>query len=275
MARNIRRQGIDFATGETLLARGQCLSPEMLGLISAANVAQVQVIRKPIVALLATGIELVEPGTRLEQDQIFNSTTVALGALIEKWGGIVQYNGIAKDTIDSINAKINQMAKPDVIVPVGGASVGDHDLVKPVFCERGTQIIFDKVAIKPGKPTWFGTMENALVLGLPGNPASALVCAHVFLQPLLTKLTGTQARLDLISTIVKAPLRANGPRETYSRGQFANHNGIIEVVPMPNQDSSLLSPFQTANCLLRRAANSPSAKPGDIVDILPLDRALL
>ncbi len=273
--RNIRRKGIDFETGKTLLAQGQCLSPEMLGLISAANVAQVSVIRKPIVALLATGNELVEPGTRLKQDQIINSTTTALGALIEKWGGIVQYNGIAEDTTDSINAKINQMAKPDVVVPVGGASVGDQDLVKPVFCERGTQIIFDKVAIKPGKPTWFGTMENVLVLGLPGNPASALVCAHIFLRPLIANLIATQAQQALVRAIVKEPLPANGPRETYSRGRFVNHNARLEVVPMPNQDSSLLSPFQTANCLLRRNANAPSAKAGDIVDIMPLDRALL
>ena len=157
-------------------------------------------------------------------------------------------------------------------MPVGGASVGDHDHMKTVFAELGFQPIFSKVAVRPGKPTWMSQNGDRLVLGLPGNPASALVCAHLFLRPLIARLLGSEDLQPTVRASLLAPVSANGGRESFLRGRLSySDNGERVVLPADNQDSSLLSPFVTSNALLHRPINAPALEVGDHVDCVLLD----
>jgi len=270
--RNIRAAGIDFNAGDELIPNGFRLAARQLSICAAANHAEIEVRREPRVALLANGDELRPPGSALQPGQIIASNEYSLTALIEAWGGSVLNLGIAPDDPAEIRARIEAAASADVFVPVGGASVGDHDHMKTVFADLGFETIFSKVAVRPGKPTWMSRNQNRLVLGLPGNPASALVCAHLFLKPLLAKLLGAEELQPTIRAALKAPLSANGRRESFLRGHSSySDTGEREVLPADNQDSSLLSPFVTSNVLIHRPIDSPALGAGDIVDCVPLD----
>jgi len=270
--RNIRAAGIDFNAGDELIPNGFRLAARQLSICAAANHAEIEVRRAPRVALLANGDELRPPGSALQPGQIIASNEYSLTALIEAWGGSVLNLGIAPDDPAEIRARIEAAASADVFVPVGGASVGDHDHMKTVFADLGFETIFSKVAVRPGKPTWMSRNQNRLVLGLPGNPASALVCAHLFLKPLLAKLLGAEELQPTIRAALKAPLSANGRRESFLRGHSSySDTGEREVLPADNQDSSLLSPFVTSNVLIHRPIDSPALGAGDIVDCVPLD----
>jgi molybdopterin molybdotransferase len=166
----------------------------------------------------------------------------------------------------------NGLAENDLLVLVGGASVGDHDHARPALLKLGLQMRVNKVALRPGKPTWFGHALNKPVLGLPGNPASALVCAHLFLKPLLEAMLGLGGDVTLLKARLTATLPANGEREHYLRARLScDAQGALTVEAFEQQDSSLLSIFAAANALIRLPANAPSAAQGALVDVLPLD----
>ena len=270
--RNIRAAGLDFSKGDTLIPAGSKIEPRQLSLIAAANIPDVDVRRKPRVALLANGDELRVPGSELEPGQIVASNGFSLAALIEAWGGEVVDLGILPDDRDEITRRIRATEGVNIFVPVGGASVGDHDHMKPVFEALGYSPIFSKVAIKPGKPTWLYENEDKRVLGLPGNPASAIVCAHLFLRPLLRVVQGADPAQDWLNAELDGGIPANGGRESFLRAQiYFTRGGQARVSSAPNQDSSLLRPFLEANALIHRPSNESSVSEGDLVRCVRLD----
>ena len=265
--RHIRQAGIDFKAGDTLLAQGTQIGPMDIAVAAAANHAALPIYKRPVIALIANGDELKAPGSAVTDTDIISSNPAGLGALIRHWGGEVMDMGIASDSLESITALIHKAKKADIIVPVGGASVGDHDYMRDAFKACGLTSIFEKVAVRPGKPTWFGQMGQQRVLGLPGNPASATVCAHLFLKILM----GANQALRFAKSRITQPLPDNGPRETYMRALAkVSHSGQLEVTPFPRQDSSLLTPLTKANVLIRLPVNSGPWKTGELLDILPL-----
>lgn len=270
--RNIRKAGIDFHSGDVLVCAGDKLHSLHGSVLAAANIDVVSVRRRPRVALFSNGDELREPGADLRPGQIINSNHFALEEMIKNWGGVPDYLGCAPDDEGAIEGFFKRAASADAIVPIGGASVGDYDYVKTAFEKAGGKTDFQKIAVKPGKPTWFGRIGEARVLGLPGNPASAIVCAALFLQPLVLRLLGQSIKsLASESAKLSTPLTANGNRESYLRA-VATYNETRDciVAPAPNQDSSLLSPFLTANALIRRKPNAPAVDLQDEVEIVRL-----
>ena len=261
LARNIRKAGQDFALDDTLIPAGTRLDWRHIALIAAANIAEIEVIKTPNVAILSNGNELKDPGSAISKGQIVNSNPYALAALIESWGGVATILPVANDSVESITKRITQSSEADIILPVGGASVGDHDHMKPAFSGAGLDLKFSKIAVKPGKPTWFGTLGKQRVLGLPGNPASALVCAHLFLKPLMGVSTGETRSAKLLS-----PLTASGPRETYARGRVDDG----EITLFPKQDSALISPFPEANALIQIPTNAGPWKAGETLNYIAL-----
>jgi len=267
---NIREAGIDFSVGAVLKRRGARLSAIDLGLIASSNVSTVSVSRRPLVAYFDNGDELVEPGAALEEGRIVGSNRFALEALVAAWGGSPRYLGRAADDPREVRRKFAEAAGADVVVAVGGASVGDHDYVRRAFEDAGGKIAFTKVSVKPGKPTWFGRLDGACVIGLPGNPASSIVCAILFVKPLIAGLLGESARGGAICASLSAPTKENGARESYLRGQLiGDRTGRLMVTPFVKEDSSLMTPLALGNCLIRRPANAPAAAAGEVVDCIP------
>lgn len=270
---NIRAAGGDFRSGDTLLAEGVVIDPWRLSLVASAGLARVPVARRPRVAILATGDELVPPGAAPRPDQIFESGSFSLAALIGAWGGEAFRLSAQADDAAAIAAAAAPI-EADLIVTIGGASVGDHDLVKPALKTLGLELVVETVAVRPGKPTWSGTLaDGRRVLGLPGNPASALVCAELFLRPLLAALTGADSEIRLTPARLVAPLAATGPREHWMRARLAvDAEGRLTANAFPDQDSSLIGVFSQADALLRRRPGAPAAQAGDTVEVLPLRR---
>lgn len=270
--RHIRPAGGDFKQGDVLLPAGVRLGPRQLSICAAGNHATLTVLRRPRIALLANGDELRPPGTPLAPGEIIASNEYSLSALIEAWGGEVVNLGIAPDDPDAIKRHIQSGDATDVFVPVGGASVGDHDHMKTVFADLGFAPSFAKVAVRPGKPTWLSRRGAQAVLGLPGNPASALVCAHLFLRPLIQHMLGLDTVTSQVRARVLEPAEANGRRLSFLRGRLSYSETGERLVSMAeNQDSSLLSPFVTANALVERAIDAPALEIGDEVTCLLLD----
>jgi molybdopterin molybdotransferase len=225
------------------------------------------------VAILATGDELVPPGAAPRPDQIFESGSFALAALIQAWGGDAFRLTAAADDAAAIAAAV-QPIDADLIVTIGGASVGDHDLVKPALKTLGLALAVETVAVRPGKPTWFGTLgDGRRVLGLPGNPASALVCAELFLRPLLAALSGGDREVRLVPAVLSHPLPAGGPREHWMRATLTvDADGRAVATTFPDQDSSLVGVFARADALVRRSVETPATGTGEVVEVLPLRR---
>jgi molybdopterin molybdotransferase len=269
----IRREAGDFAAGDPLLSAGARLDPWRLTLAAAAGLPTVEVAAQPRLALLSTGEEVVPPGGSPGPFQIFNSGTTALSALAGAWGAAVSPLGIAGDDDAAIAAAVAG-AGGDLVVTLGGASVGDHDRVKPALGRLGLRLLVESVALRPGKPTWFGVLgDGRLVLGLAGNPASSMVCAELFLRPLLRALQGAAPQTRLARARLAAPLPANGQREHWMRARLGEDEaGGRSAIAMPDQDSSLVTVFAEADALLKRPVGAPAAATGDIVEVLPLDR---
>lgn len=264
-SQNVRKAGIDFVEGAQILPSGARIGPAALAVAAAANYDELTVFIQPKVALLANGDELKSPGTQLARGQIVNSNPPALAALIRAWGAEPIDLGIASDSVADIQAHIERAKTADIIVPVGGASVGDHDYMQAAFAGLGFENIFSKIAVRPGKPTWFAAKGRQRVLGLPGNPASALVCAHLFLAPLINPASGHKLSPAALGT----DLPANGPRTSFLRAQASiDESGRLIATAAKNQDSSLLTPFLTANCLIARAPNTPALPAGAPIHIL-------
>jgi molybdopterin molybdotransferase len=267
---HVRPAGADFRAGARLEAPRR-LSPADLALAAAMNAPALTVTRRPDVALIATGDELVLPGESPRDDQIVASNTYGLKALIEAEGATARLLPIARDDRESLQAVLALAADADIIVTVGGASVGDHDLVGDVAAGLGLERSFYKIAMRPGKPLMAGRLGEAALLGLPGNPVSALVCGHLFLVPMLRAFLGLKAGARRRRKArLGADLGPNGPREHYMRAEVFPTGEIPEIVPFDRQDSSLLSIFARANGLLVRPIGDGPRAAGELVDYLPV-----
>ena len=270
---HIRQAGQDFTAGTRLLDAGVRLDAWRLSLVAAAGLAEVFVRTRPRVAVLCTGDELVPPGTTPAMDQIYESGSAAVMALIEQWGGEAAFIGTAADDLEALHATLAAI-EADLIVTIGGASVGDHDLVKPALMRLGLVTDFASLNLRPGKPTSFGVLDSgAHVLGVPGNPASAFVVAQLLLKPWLEAALGLPVTALFVKAVTAADIPANGPRESYLRAALdVTEDGRLRVTPFSDQDSSLVSVFARAGALVRIESNAAGVAAGGLVDILRLER---
>ena len=263
---NVRRLGADFRIGDTLAAPRR-LSPSDIALLAAMNIAKVPVTRRPVVAIIATGDELVQPGETPGPDQIIASNSYGLQALLQALGAEARLLPIARDTLDSLAFCLKLAEGADLILTIGGASVGDHDLVGQAAGLAGIEQAFYKVAMRPGKPLMAGRLGNAMMIGLPGNPVSAMVCGHVFVAPVIRAMQGLPAQATPRQpAVLAADLPANGPREHYIRA----HHTPDGVAAFDKQDSSLLTVLSAADCLIIQPAGDAARRPGDMVQIIPI-----
>jgi molybdopterin molybdotransferase len=274
-ARNIRRKGLDFSAGEVTLAAGRRLGPRQLALAAAMNHASVPVHRRPSVAILATGDELVPPGAAPGPGQIVHSNGFALMAIVRAEGAEALDLGIVPDRLDATVAAVRRAReeRTDVLVTTGGASVGDYDFVHKALATEGMALSFWKVAMRPGRPLMHGRLDGMQVLGLPGNPVSSFVCATLFLVPLLRILAG---RSDIGPPIEEAVLGSalpqNDERADYLRAALSRRpeDGIRVATAFPKQDSSMLLSLAHADCLIIREPFAPAAEAGSACAILNL-----
>lgn len=263
---HIRPQGQDFRVGDSLQPRR--LRANDLALLAAMNIGLVTVTRRPVVALIATGDELVMPGESPRPDQIIASNSFALKALVEAEGGVARLLPIARDSEAELAAVFDLARDADLIVTIGGASVGDHDLVARV---AGLERAFWKIAMRPGKPLMAGRFNDTPMLGLPGNPVSAIVCGHLFLLPMVRAMLGDPAPAPQPRQAQLAvDLPANGPRAHYMRARLIPSAGLPAINPFGRQDSALLSILGQADALLIRPEGDGPRGAGDPVDYLPL-----
>ncbi|SDR06801.1 gephyrin-like molybdotransferase Glp [Pseudovibrio sp. Tun.PSC04-5.I4] len=272
----IRPAGLDFKEGEVLLKQGDILGFRELALAGAMNHATLPLHKKPLVAILANGDELVEPGETPGPNQIIASNQVGIAEFVRSLGGTPLMLGIAPDQPQEITARVKQAieAKADVLVTLGGASVGDHDLIQDVLGAEGMELGFWRIAMRPGKPLMAGSLGPMKVLGLPGNPVSSLVCALLFLGPLLNKMLGrtvTQTNQNVIKATLTAALPENDLRQDYLRAQVTTDDqGNLTTEPFAKQDSSMLALLAKADALIIRKPHAAAANVGDQVDLLKL-----
>jgi len=269
----VRPAGLDFRTGDILLQAGALLTPRSLGLVAAMNRTSFSVRRRPNVAILSSGDELIEPGGTLKPTQNVNANAHTLCSLVRILGGKPILLGIAQDTRKSLLALIQGASEVDLLVTSGGASVGDHDLVRSVLCKEGLELDFWGVAARPGKPTLFGRFRGTPLLGLPGNPVSTVVGGILFLRPALEALLGIPASIDPTERArLTASLEKNGPRKAYlSAKSMREADGTCLVTPFLQQDSSMLAQVVSADCLVIRPPEAPAAIIGESVEILRLN----
>ena len=252
---HIRAKGLDFVEGEVLLPAGTRLGMRQMSLAAALNHGEVPVRARPRVALIATGDELVPPGSELGPNQITASNSFGIAALVETLGGTPIDLGIIPDDRAALAAAIDRATASgaDILVTLGGASVGEHDFVREILMDRGMDLDFWKIAMRPGKPLMFGRIGPMRVLGLPGNPVSSLVCALLFLKPLMQRLLGLPLVDETEMAELGAPVRANDKRQDYVRASLIDlPDGRHIATPLPRQDSSMLSTFAQALCLIVR-----------------------
>jgi molybdopterin molybdotransferase len=267
-ARHIRRAGGDFRAGEVLLEAGRLLDARAIVSAAAADVAEVEVARRPLVQILGTGDELAEPGAAAStREQIPESVSFGVAALVGDWGGIVTARKRLRDNVAELEQAASEaVGVSDLVVVTGGASVGEKDFAKAMFEPLGLELIFSKVAIKPGKPVWLGRAGETLVMGLPGNPTSALVTGRLLLAPLLAGLCGR--RIEDALRWRQAPLATGltqcGARETFHRARWSGQS--VDV--LSNQDSSAQKMLAEADLLVRQRASGPAARRGEPVDVL-------
>lgn len=278
--RFIRRAGLDFTVGEVLLTTGTTLDARRLALAAAAGHPRLAVRRRPLVAILATGDELVAPGAAPAWDQIVASNSLALAALAAEAGAEILDLGIAADDHGALEDAVRRAreARADLLVTLGGASVGDHDLVQAALAREGLELGFWRVALRPGKPLMHGRLGDMLVIGLPGNPVSSIVCGLLFVVPAIRALQGDpQAGADRSEpATLGRDLPANDGRADYMRASLNLATGRLPVaMPEQRQDSSMLAVLGRAEALLIRAPHEPAARAGDPCRIIRLDRRLL
>ena len=273
LAQHVRARGIDFHAGDILLRKGAPLDGVAISLAASAGLPALQVYKKPRIAILATGDEIVPPGGDPGPHQIFESGSFGIAALAKAWGAEAWRVKAQSDDVSSIAAAVEAaLADADMLITIGGASVGDHDLVRPALATFDAKFAVEKIGVRPGKPTFFAQTKLGPVLGLPGNPASGLVCAHLFLKPLIEACFGRYGAPILIQALLDAPLPKNGPREHYLRSVLRFEGAQMRVRAAETQDSSLISVFQAANALIRRLPNAPAAQSGELVEIVHLGR---
>ncbi|ANT51815.1 gephyrin-like molybdotransferase Glp [Mesorhizobium amorphae] len=270
--RNIRRLGLDFTRGDVLLEKGRLLDPAALSLAASANHPEVTVVKRPLVAIIATGDELLPPGSALGPDQIISSNAYGVAAAAQSVGARALDLGIAADRKEAIAALVKQAVEQgaDVIVTLGGASVGDHDLIHDVLTGEGMTLDFWKIAMRPGKPLMFGRLGEISCIGLPGNPVASLVCSQLFLKPLLARLGGRDFRQDIRAARLGTAMPANDLRQDYVRAVVLEEAGALVATPFGIQDSSMLRMLADANGLIVREPFAPAAAAGAACSVLML-----
>lgn len=272
----VRTAGMDFKEGDVLLPKGRLLSARDIGLAAAMNRPWVTVARKPRIAILATGNEVVMPGDPVGPNQILSSNSLSLMAMVRAFGGEPINLGIAKDDEDSLHLMVSGVKKADMLITIGGASVGDYDLVQKVLGEEGMKLDFYKVAMKPGKPLIFGHVGDTAVLGLPGNPVSANVTGLIFLRAAMEVMLGRPGELETATAPLAVDVPENGPRQEYMRATLERReDGVWAANPFKAQDSALLARLAAADCLVIRPPHAPAAKTGETVEIVPLPKGTL
>ena len=264
----IRKKGCDYKAGKILLKKGKILRSFDIALLASMNIPLLKVTRRPRVSIISTGDELVAPGNLPNNNQIVASNTYGLKALLNKWGATSHILPIARDNKTSLEKALDLAVPADLVITIGGASVGDHDYVSEVFNKIKVKHSFYKVAMRPGKPILAGKNNNTIFVGLPGNPVSALVCAHLFLKPLIGKMLGTNELNNIEKKgLLQNDLPRNAVRKHFMRAFLKNGQLLVSK----KQDSSLLSVLQKANALVIRQPNEPSAKKGDLITYIKLD----
>jgi molybdopterin molybdotransferase len=268
---HIRRRAGDFAAGATLLAPGRRLTARDIGIAASADRPWLCVHRRPRVAILSTGDEVARPGEPVPPGGVISSNSLALAAMVRAAGGVPVDLGIAPDDRDTIAAAARGVAGCDLIVTSGGASVGAHDLVRDALAAQGLELAFWKIAMRPGKPFMFGRVGAAPLLGLPGNPVSALICGLLFLAPAIERLAGLPGAVpEPVRAIAGSALKANDHRADHLRATLARRDGALIATPLPAQDSSLMAALGRAEALILRPPHAPAVAEGEPVEVLVL-----
>ncbi len=270
----VRPAGLDFRAGTVGLAAGCVLDPRKLALAAALGHAWLPVRRKPRVAILSTGDELVWPGEPVTPGRVASSNGIGLRALVRRLGGEPLDLGIAADTPEGLARALDRLGAIDLLVTSGGASVGEYDLVRAALAGRGLELDFWTVAMRPGKPLIFGRLGEVPVLGVPGNPVSALVCGLVFVRALLLAMLGLPPELPVRLLPCARELPANDRRADHLRARFVERDGRLLVEPAERQDSSMLATLAAADALVLRPPFAPPAPAGTAVPCVPLEEAL-
>lgn len=272
----VRHAGCDFSEGETFIKAGRKLDFRALGLAASMNHPTLKVHKKPRVGILANGDELILPGGTPSADQIIASNTFAVIDLVNRYGGEAIDLGIAPDTEADIQAHLEKARakRCDILVTLGGASVGDHDLIQKALRAAGMNLNLWRIAMRPGKPFMFGELDDMLVLGMPGNPVSSVVCALLFLLPLMARMQQASYELNLLPAQYEGRLGKNDLREEYRRGHMWVEGNVLKATSFDRQDSSLLSILNDTKCLIRRKAHAGVTNSGDECLIVPLDNPI-
>lgn len=266
---HIRPRGNDFSAGAILLEAGARLTPPALALAAAAGTSTLMTHERPRIAIIATGDELVPPGTPPGPGQIVGSSGIMIAEQLRRAGAAVDDFGIVRDDRSAIADAISKASGHDLVITIGGASVGDHDLVKDALAAAGAEIDFWRIAIRPGKPLIHGRLGSAHFIGLPGNPVSAFICTLLFAVPLVLRLGGAKPSDPLRIARLTSPLPPNGQRRDHMRAVQSDDR----IAPLSMQDSSQLRALTQANALIVRAPHAPAADVGDTVEFIPLDSA--
>ncbi len=266
----IRRQGMDLEAGSVALPAGTRISARALSLIAASGNTAVRVRRRPTVAVASTGDEIVDPGQPIGRDQIVDANRIGLCAALAGWGAVPVDLGIVPDRLDAVAALAERAAGADLLLTSGGASVGDHDLVRRGLSDRGLALDFWKIAMRPGKPLMFGHIDRLPVIGLPGNPVSAFVCSLLFVRPAIAAMLGTKEGDPVLEpAILTRHLPMNDQREDYLRATLARDaEGRLTATPFPVQDSGMLANLAWSHGLVRRAPYAPASAEGDTVEVI-------
>lgn len=267
----VRPAGLDFQAGDRLLEAGRILDARALALAASSGHAMLPCHRRPTVSLLATGDELVSPGETPGPDQIISSNALGIASIVRSSGGEPVDLGIVADDEAAITARLAEGEKTDVLVTIGGASVGDHDLAHQALSRRGTRFAFWRIAMRPGKPLMVGRLGATHVIGVPGNPVSAMVCALLFLAPLVRTLLGRPPGPRIEDGILGVDVDANDQREDYVRSRLVEGAGRSEILPFSRQDSSMLRTLAQSDALLIRPPHASAARKGDPCRFLRLD----
>jgi molybdopterin molybdotransferase len=270
VGRFIRPAGFDVPAGGVVMRAGQAITARALGLLATAGIAQVRIRRRPRVAILSTGDELVEVGQPVGPDQIVDTNRIALIAAVTAWGGTPIDLGHLPDREEAISAVVDRAMGADLLVSSGGASVGDHDVVRAGLAERGFVLDFWRIAMRPGKPLMFGRIGDLPVLGLPGNPVSAMVCALLFLRPAIAAMLGRSvAEPEFERAVLAGPIPANDQREDYLRAEIGvREDGVLAARPFIMQDSAMLASLAWSQGLVRRKPFAAAANAGETVEVL-------
>jgi molybdopterin molybdotransferase len=268
--RYVRREGLDFAEGEVLLQAGRRLTTRDIGLLAAMNRPWLSVHRRPRVAILSTGDEIVMPGEPIGPHQIVSSNSLALAAFVAACGGVPVMVGNARDDVAALRRIAAATAGVDLLVTTGGASVGDHDLVRDALSTDGLALDFWQIAMRPGKPLMVGKYRGTPMLGLPGNPVSTLVCALLFVKPAIDRMSGVARDPETMATArLGIAVGENDQRQDYLRARLSRTtDGTLEAFPFETQDSSMMRLLAAADCLVMRPPHAPAARVGSIVPIV-------